>query len=220
MTSTAAPRRATTPTRLLLSTAAIGAAGGILVVALNYALIAVPPSTLSYSIYTATIGVWALGPLVAMALFRRPGVALLTALFAGVINLVVPTGLPQLLNFLVGGILIELPFAVLWYRRLGDRAVRIAFPIGMLLMSGVYLSTCLAAGAIRLNEWLPWLAIGTVVGAVAVAAGLTVLATDVAARLRHAGVGVGARDLADEDDDEDNEDGPAGDADASRATAP
>ena len=71
VSTTPAPRR-TSPTRFLLSTAALGAAGGILVVAINLSLLAVPPSSLSYSIYSATLGIWFLGPLVATALFRRP----------------------------------------------------------------------------------------------------------------------------------------------------
>ena len=183
-----APRR-TTPTRFLLSTAAIGAAGGLLVVAINYALIAVPPSSLSYSIYTATLGIWFLGPLVATALIRRPGVALLTSIFAGVVNFVTPFGFAQFTNFLIAGIILELPFAITLYRRYSDRMLRTAFPIALILASGVYLVACLAADVIRFSEWIPWLAIGTVVVTVGLAFGLTALALSIAAKLRAAGVG-------------------------------
>ena len=181
--------RRTSSTRFLLSTAALGSAGGILVVAINVSLLAVPPSTLSYSIYTATLGIWFLGPLVATALFRRPGVALLTAVFAGIVNFVTPFGFAQFTNFLIAGVILELPFAIMLYRRYSDRVIRAAFPIALILSSGVYLLACLLADVIRFSEWVPWLAIGTIVVTVGLAFGLTALSMSIAAKLRRAGVG-------------------------------
>ena len=188
VSTTPAPRR-TSPTRFLLSTAALGAAGGILVVAINLSLLAVPLSSLSYSIYSATLGIWFLGPLVATALFRRPGVAILTSVFAGIVNFVTPFGFAQFANFLIAGVILELPFAIMLYRRWSDRMIKTAFPIALVAASGVYLLACLLADVIRFSEWVPWLAIGTVVVTVALAFGLTSLSMSIAAKLRRAGVG-------------------------------
>jgi len=193
MTS-AAPVKHRYSTRLLLSAAAIGAAGGLLVVGLNYALIAVPPSTLSYSIYSATIGAWAIGPLIAMALFRLPGIAFLSTLFAAVINFLAPAGFGQFTTMLIAGVLIELPFAVTLYRRWSDRFFWIAYPVSLALMSLAYFASCLAAGAIESAVFFPWIAIGTLVLTVAVVVGFTWIPLRVAAQLRAAGLGARSTD--------------------------
>lgn len=178
-------------TRLLLSTAAIGAAGGLLVVGLNYALAPLPPGSLTYSIYAAATPLWALGAFVAMALFRRPGIALLTSVFAGLVNLVSPFGVAQLVNFLVIGLLLEVPFAVARYRRWSDRFFWIAFPVGALLLSVGYLVPTLVAGAIVPSEIAPWVAALLVVATVALALGITALSLRTAASLRKAGISGG-----------------------------
>lgn len=189
------PRRAARySTRLLLAAAAVGAAGGLLCIGLGYAMMAMPQSTLAYAVGTATIGLWALGPLIALALFRLPGVALLAALAAGVVNLVVPTGVAMLTTFLQIGVLLELPFAATLYRRWSDRFLRVALPIGLLLLAASYFLFCLASGVILMDEFLPWLAIGTVVGTAAVIALLSRLALRVAAQLRRAGLGARSTD--------------------------
>lgn len=182
-------------TRLLLSCAALGAAGGLLVVALNYALVAIPPSTVSYSIYAATIGAWSLGPLVAMALFRLPGVALLTTVFAAIVNLIAPHGVAQLQTFVIAGILLELPFALALYRRFSDRYFWFAYPFSMLVMSAAYFAASLAADAIRLDEFLPWIALGTVALTAGIAVGVPVLSLGVARRLAEAGLGIRSTDV-------------------------
>ncbi|RPF21360.1 ECF transporter S component [Myceligenerans xiligouense] len=179
------------PTRLLLSTAAIGAAGGLLVVGLNYALVGLPPSSLTYAIYAVTTPAWSLGSFVAMALFRRPGVALLTSVFSGLVNLASPFGVAQLVNFLVIGLLLELPFAVARYRRWSDRFFWIAFPAGALLLGAGYLAPTLAAGAIDPSDIAPWLSALLVAAGVALALGLTAVALRTAAALRKAGIGGG-----------------------------
>ena len=57
------------PTRILLSAAALGAAGGVYVVALNWA--SVLTGAIAYYIYAATIALWALPVFVAQALLRH-----------------------------------------------------------------------------------------------------------------------------------------------------
>ena len=53
-----ASRTSRFPTRILLSAAALGAAGGVYVVALNWA--SVLTGAIAYYIYAATIALWAL----------------------------------------------------------------------------------------------------------------------------------------------------------------
>jgi len=176
-------------TRLLLSVAAIGAAGGVLMVGLNYALMAVPPSTLSYSIYSATIGLWGIGSFIAVALFRLPGVAFLATVFAGVINLIAPMGLAQFTVVLAAAVIMELPFLLTLYRLWSDRFLWIVLPITAVALSTVYFLSCLLADAIKPQEFFPWIAVGTIALTLLLAFGLTWLAIGVAARLQRAGLG-------------------------------
>ncbi|WP_164545221.1 ECF transporter S component [Antribacter gilvus] len=185
-TPTAGPARFST--RLLLSCAAIGAAGGLLAVVINYLLALVPPSPLAYAVYTATIGVWALGPLVAVSLFRVPGVGLLTAVFAGVVNLVAPTGFLQVVNFLAAGVVLELPFLVMLYRRWSDRYVRNASVVALVLGSAGYYTSCALAGLFPASFY-PWGALATLAATVALAIGVTLLAQRVAVQLARQGLG-------------------------------
>ncbi len=182
-------------TRLLMSVAAVGAAGGVLVVALNYALLFwVPPSTIAYSIYAMTIPFWYLGPYIALALFRMPGVGLIAAAIGGIVNFVTPYGLAQFGNAIVAGILLEVPFAIVGYRRWSDRYYWFAFPLAALLQSTAYFLVCWFGGVILPAEFQPWLAIVTVVASLASAIAVTSLSLAVARRLRRAGVGMRASD--------------------------
>ncbi len=183
-------------TRLLLAVAAIGAAGGLLHVALNYSLVWVPPSTVSYSIYAVTTPIWFVAPFNAVALFRLPGVGLIAALVCGVVNFVTPYGLWQFVNAVVAGVLLELPFAVAGYRRWSDRTLWIALPIASLLMSAAYFASCWFGGVVDPAQFFPWLAIVVLVGSVAVAFGLAWVALAVARRLQRAGLGARTTDTA------------------------
>lgn len=105
-----------TSTRLLLTCAAIGVAGGLVFVASGYVqgLIA---ATLPI-LYGLLIGIYFLPGVIAQSLLRRGGVALLTGLFAG---LVAAAFSPQWFFRYLGaglaiGLLQELPFLVTRYR--------------------------------------------------------------------------------------------------------
>ncbi|SIT72317.1 ECF transporter S component [Microbacterium sp. RU33B] len=63
--------RSTTTTRYLLSCAAIGAAGAVLLIPANNLAIAL--GTALPFLYAAMVGVWLLPSALAMALIRRPG---------------------------------------------------------------------------------------------------------------------------------------------------
>lgn len=94
-------------TRFLLTCAALGVIGGLLAQAARLAgftmAVAVPP--LSYP----AILPWFLGPVIAAALLRMPGAAMVTAVIAGLVGF-------SPLNLIIAGALIELPFLLSRYR--------------------------------------------------------------------------------------------------------
>ncbi|MET4637622.1 ECF transporter S component [Mycetocola sp. 2940] len=105
-----------TSTRLLLTCAAIGVAGGLVFVASGYVqgLVA---ATLPIA-YGLLVGIYFLPGVIAQSLLRRGGVALLTGLFAG---LVAAAFSPQWFFRYLGaglaiGVLQELPFLITRYR--------------------------------------------------------------------------------------------------------
>ena len=172
------------PTRILLSAAALGAAGGVYVVALNWA--SVLTGAIAYYIYAATIALWALPVFVSQALLRRPGIALLTAVIMALINAAfTPFGVQQLANFVVVGLLMELPFAVTLYRRWSKRMFWIAHPISALLQSAIYTVSVILA-----FEAVPWWALTiAIVGGIISSFVVTWLGQLIAGRLRKAGLG-------------------------------
>jgi energy-coupling factor transport system substrate-specific component len=103
-------------TRLLLTCAAIGVAGG-LVFALN-AWIGGTVAALAPLLYGFTIGVYFLPGVVAQYLIRRGGVAVLTAGIAGLVTAPLqPIGFWATLIAIAIGAFQELPFLVTRYRR-------------------------------------------------------------------------------------------------------
>ncbi len=172
------------PTRVLLSAAAIGAAGGLYVIALNYA--SVFTGAAAFWFYAATIALWALPVLVAQALLQRPGIALLTALLMGLVNApFVVGGVSQILNFVVAGILIELPFLITLYRRWSTRFFWLAHPISAVLFTALY--TYFVVLAFDAPVWWVWILVG--VGGILSSFAVTALGQLIAGRLRKAGLG-------------------------------
>ncbi|MFC7530261.1 ECF transporter S component [Actinoplanes sp. GCM10030250] len=101
-------------TRFLMACAAIGAATGVLLLPANFVAAAVAPTVpLAYATF---LGVWLLGPVVAMAVLRRPGAAVLTMLIAGIINIPTPAGPSAIVTNLMVGVALELGFLVTRYR--------------------------------------------------------------------------------------------------------
>jgi len=103
-------------TRYLLTCAAVGVAGGLLLIPANlYA------GTVAKGIpllYAPIVGIWVLPVVVALALLRRPGAGVITALIAGIVTIPSsPNGVGAVITMLMIGALLELPFAVLLYRR-------------------------------------------------------------------------------------------------------
>ncbi|MWB98620.1 ECF transporter S component [Agromyces seonyuensis] len=103
------------PTRLLLTCAAIGAAAGVLLIPVNHFSAAIfgvfPPG------FAAVAGIWLLPIVVAMALLRRPGVGILVALIAGLVETPFqPYGASAIVTNLMIAVFIEIVFALALYR--------------------------------------------------------------------------------------------------------
>ncbi|HWS37476.1 MAG TPA: ECF transporter S component [Actinoplanes sp.] len=101
-------------TRFLMACAAIGAATGVLLIPaffVSFAISATVPLA-----YAAMAGVWLLGPVIALAVLRRPGAAVLTMLLAGIINIASPAGPSAIVTNLMVGVAMELGFLVTLYR--------------------------------------------------------------------------------------------------------
>lgn len=102
-------------TRLLLTLAAIGVAGTLVVVPTSYLgslLLAVAP--FAYGLVT---GAYLLPGVIAQSLFRRPGFALVTATLSGLITApFIPNGVQYIAAFALIGAIQEVPFAVSAYR--------------------------------------------------------------------------------------------------------
>lgn len=101
-------------TRFLMACAAIGAATGVLLLPTNFAAAAL--SAAVPLVYAAMVGVWLVGPIVALAVLRRPGAAVLTMLIAGIINIPTPAGPTAIVTNLMVGVALELGFLVTLYR--------------------------------------------------------------------------------------------------------
>lgn len=102
-------------TRLLLTCAAIGVAGGVANIGNAYlfnALVVVAPMLLGIA-----AGIYFLPGVIALAALRRGGVGLLTSVIAGLVQApFVPTGIVSVSVFVIIGVLMELPFLLTGYR--------------------------------------------------------------------------------------------------------
>jgi len=174
-------RRNPYTTRLLLTCAAIGAAGGLLVVGLNW--ISIGSVGFPLFIYGATIGIWVLPQMVGQALLRVPGTGLLISLIMGLVNAPLSAyGFAQIPSVLLFGLLLELPFAILLYRHWSDRVFWIGHPLALVAASSSYFL------AIDAGVLAPWLTVAMWPIAAVSAIAFTALSLFLARRLRAAGV--------------------------------
>jgi energy-coupling factor transport system substrate-specific component len=142
-----------TSTRLLLSCAAIGVAGGVLFIVNSYlggTINAVIPV-----LYGLTLGVYFVPGAIAQFLFRRPGVALLVAVLAGLVSAAFqPLGFGAALIAVGIGLVQELPFALFRYRR---------WPLWLFVAGAVLSGVILAFGMYRLVGANDLDAVGTLI---------------------------------------------------------
>ena len=106
-----------TSTRVILSCAAIGVAGGVVAGASGY--LALIMAAIGPMFYGLTIGTHFLPSVVAFGLLKRPGTAVLAGVIAGLVGAAfAPQWLPRFIGTgLLVGALIELPFLLTRYRR-------------------------------------------------------------------------------------------------------
>lgn len=139
-----------TNTRIILSCAAIGVAGGLFAAGAGYfaGLIA----GIAPMLYGITIGSHFLPSAVALALLKRPGVSVLTGFIAGLVGAAFA---PQwFLRFIATGLLVgallELPFLLTRYRKWSPWLYYVAAGgAGLLLAAGTFI----ALGA---EHYAPW----------------------------------------------------------------
>jgi energy-coupling factor transport system substrate-specific component len=173
-----------TSTRLLLTCAMIGVGGGIV-----FTISAYISGTLAAAaplFYGAVIGVYFLPGVVAQALLRRPGVALITSVLAGLISVPFqPIGFAAVMGAGAIGALQELPFVVSGYRYWRAWVFYLAVVVaGLVFGAGVFV----AQGAETAQGWVQVLHIGLFVVSPVV---FTWIGRTVADALDRTGVGRG-----------------------------
>ncbi|TAJ49126.1 MAG: acyl esterase [Herbiconiux sp.] len=171
-------------TRLLLSCAALGVAGGILFIVNAYiggSVLAVAPV-----FYGLTLGVYFVPGAIAQYLFRRGGVAVLVAAISGLVAAAFqPLGFWAALIAVGIGLVQEIPFAIGRYRH---------FPVWLFLVGAVISGVILAAGMYRLIGTHALDALGGIillVGSVASPVIFTIVALALARALAATGVARG-----------------------------
>ena len=129
-----------TSTRLLLSCAAIGVAGGLLFIVNSY--IGGTVNAVIPVLYGLTLGVYFVPGAIAQALYRRGGVALLVGVLSGLVSAAFqPLGFLAALIALGIGAVQELPFLVTRYR---------IWPVWLFVAGGALSGLILAVGMYRL----------------------------------------------------------------------
>lgn len=143
-------------TRLLLTCAAIGVAGGIV-----FSVSAYISGTLAAAapmFYGAVIGVYFLPGVVAQALLRRGGVALITSVIAGLVSVPFqPIGFVAVMAAGSIGLLQEVPFALALYRYWRAWLFYLAVTVaGLIFGVGVFV----AQGAEQSAPWVQLVHVG------------------------------------------------------------
>ncbi|WP_308466214.1 ECF transporter S component [Rathayibacter soli] len=171
-------------TRLLLTLAAIGVAGGIVCLPTIYAgtaLLAVAPP-----LYGLIVGAYVFPGVIAQSLLRRGGVAFATATLAGLVAApFFPGGVAYIPAFALVGALQEVPFAVSAYRYWRGWVFYLtAVVVGL----SIAVAEFIAVAGERAPLWVQIVKPGVFVVSLVV---FTVLGRAVAAGLNRAGVGRG-----------------------------
>ncbi|WP_278235523.1 ECF transporter S component [Isoptericola sp. AK164] len=176
-------------TRYLMTCAAIGAAVGVLLVPANF--VSAPLALAAPLVFAPMAGLWVTGPVLALALVRRPGAAVLTSFVAGVISSASPVGATSILTCVMVGVAVEVAFLVTAYR---------------VWRPWLFYVDALASGVAYLATWWLWTdmsswAPGVMVAFGAMMLGSFVLCTGVglmlAKRLARAGVARGLASASD-----------------------
>ena len=142
-----------TSTRVLLSCAAIGVGGGLVAGASGY--LAAAFAAFGPLLYGITAGTHFLPSVVALALLKRPGTAVLAGVIAGLVGAAFA---PWWIGRFVGtgllvGVLLELPFLITRYRRWDPW---LFYVVGGVLGARAGRSPCSSASAPSTTRWWAW----------------------------------------------------------------
>ncbi len=171
-------------TRNLMIIAALSVVGLVLLIPLSYISPATAASPKAILFGCALIGLWVIPYLLPATVVRRPGAVMIASLIMGIVAIfTTPTGPAAVVANLIGGALIELPLAVMLYRKWTWWAYLVCAGFFGLVNGVLYLN--LLNQAVGLSIQTP-IVVVSVVSAL-VGAGITISLTRL---LNRAGVGV------------------------------
>lgn len=105
-------------TRNLMTVAALSVVGLIILTPLNYVVPLLGASPKAVLIGCSLMGFWVIPYLLPSTIVRRPGATMLAALIIGVVSIfITPSGPSAVIGNLIGGLFVELPLAIMRYRK-------------------------------------------------------------------------------------------------------
>lgn len=105
-------------TRNLMTVAALSVVGLIILIPLNYVSVGLMATPQMILIGSSLMGLWVIPYMLPISVVRRPGATVLAALIMGIIStFTTPAGAGAIIGNLIGGLFIEVPFAVMLYRK-------------------------------------------------------------------------------------------------------
>ena len=105
-------------TRNLMMIAALAVVSMILLVPLNYLAPAAGASRDAVLLGCAIMGLWLVPFLLPATVVRRPGAVMIAALLMGIMSVfTTPTGPAAIIGTLIGGVFVEVPLALMLYRK-------------------------------------------------------------------------------------------------------
>ncbi len=182
------PRRRRYSTRLIMTAAAIGAAVGLVILPLQYLILAVEGSLPVLA--AISYGIWGMSALIPLALLRRMGVGVIGGVVAGLVSSLSPYGLFMVLEMFVWGIFMELPFLITRYRLFGWKMFTVAGAAVGIVSCG--LSTL----ELNFGAMTPAVVVGVLAVQIASFIVFSLLSWLIARALRRAGIGAGRREAA------------------------
>ncbi|WP_167147386.1 ECF transporter S component [Actinomyces sp. ZJ308] len=128
-------------TRNLMTIAALAVVSMILLVPLNYVAPGAGAAPNGVLVGCSMMGLWVIPFLLPATIVRRPGAVVIGALLMGIMSVfTTPTGPAAIVGTLIGGLFIEVPLALLLYRKWTWWSFLISAAVFGLLNGSMYLS--------------------------------------------------------------------------------
>lgn len=171
-------------TRNLMTVAAIAVVSLIIIIPLTYLETASVGTYKTAIVGAALMGLWSLVFLLPLVVVRRGGAAIIAGLIIGIVSAITtPAGPAGILGSLLGGVFVELTFAVTLYRRWSNTMFLISGGVFGLLNGFIYVTALKVAVGVGSNLLIIILSvISGIIGAV--------VAIAIGRALARAGVGV------------------------------